>query len=439
MAKLAVLGGKPVRDKKKTWATWPVSDAKDAKRVAELTRTNRWSYDGPIEWEFATKFTHYQKAKYGLCCANGTVGIQLALEALGVGAFDELIVPGMTWQATAAAVLDVNAIPILTDVEPDTWNLDLDAVEANITKRTRAIIVVHLYGCMTDLDRLQRICKKHKLFLIEDCAHQHGSFWKGRGVGSFGDVSSWSFQESKVLSSGEGGFNMCKTKELFYKLYSLRNCGRPYEAEPAVFGLNKAVPMSLDTTLQSGNYRLTEWQAALLLGGLGRLDSQVKLRDKNAQYLNAQLAEIPGILLMHRRKEVTQQSYFNFAFRIDPKALKLTNKQFCAALNAELRAGDAFEMPYDPLNSCGLYKPQTKKRHKLSPEYWKAINPKRFKLPVCTEANAKSGVCVHHSALMNTLKDMDDIAAAVRKIVDNLDEARTLDAGKAKKYQALSR
>jgi len=439
MAKLAIAGGKALRDKKNAWATWPISSATDAKRVAELTRTNRWSYDGPVEWEFATKFTHYQKAKYGLCCANGTVGIQLALEALGVGAYDEVIVPGMTWQATAAAVLDVNAVPVLTDVEPDTWNLDLDAVEANITKRTKAIIVVHLYGCVTDLDRLQSICKKHKLFLIEDCAHQHGTFWKGKGVGSIGDISSWSFQESKVLSSGEGGFNMCKTKEHFYKLYSLRNCGRPYAASPAVFGLNKAVPMSYETTLQSGNYRLTEWQAALLLGGLERLDAQVKLRDKNAQYLNAQLAEIPGVAPMLRRKEVTQQSYFNFAFRIDPKALKLTNKQFCKALNAELGTGDAFEMPYDPLNDCGLYKPQTKARHKLNAEYWKAINPKRFKLPVCKDANEKSGVCVHHVALMNTQSDMDLIAAAVRKIVDNVEEARKIEGGKQKKYQALSR
>ena len=121
----------------------------------------------------------------GCVGANGTVGIQLALEALGVGAYDEVIVPGMTWQATAAACADVNATPILADVEPDTWNLDLEAVEAAITKKTKAIIVVHLYGCMTDITKLVKLAKKYKLFLIEDCAHQHGSFWKGKGVGSF--------------------------------------------------------------------------------------------------------------------------------------------------------------------------------------------------------------------------------------------------------------
>lgn len=437
MAKLAICGGKALSGKNKKWAKWPISDEKDAQLVAKITRSNRWSFDGPVEWQFAEAFAKYQTAKYGLCCANGTVGIQMALEALGIGAYDEVIVPGMTWQATAAACLDVNAVPVLADIEPDTWNLDLDAVEAAITKRTKAIIVVHLYGAMTDLDRLQRICKQHKLFLIEDCAHQHGAFWKGKGVGSIGDVSSWSFQESKVLSSGEGGFNMCKTKELFYKLYSLRNCGRAYPAEPPVFGLNKAVGM--DTALQSGNYRLTEWQAALLLGGLGRLDKQVKLRDANAQYLNAQLAQIPGILPMRRRPQVTQQSYFNFTFRLDPKELGIINAQFCAALNAELNTGDAWEIPYDPLNNCGLYKPQTKVRHKLSGDYWKAINPQRFKLPVCEDANGRSGVAVHHVTLMNTKEDMDLIAAAVKKIVDNIQEARSLNIGSQKKYQALSR
>jgi L-glutamine:2-deoxy-scyllo-inosose/3-amino-2,3-dideoxy-scyllo-inosose aminotransferase len=290
---------------------------------------------------------------------------------------------------------------------------------------------------MTDITRLVKLCKKHNLHLIEDCAHQHGSFWKGKGVGSFGEVSSWSFQESKTLSSGEGGFNMCQTKELFYKLYSLRNCGRAYSAEPPVFGLKKGV--GFETALQSGNCRVTEWQAAVLLGGLSRLDKQVKERDKNAMYLNGLLAEIPGILPMRRRKEVTQQSYFNFAFRIDAKELKVDNTQFCAALNAELGRVDDFEAPYDPLNDCKLYKPYTKARHNLSPEYWKAIDPRRFSLPVCTDANHKSGVTVHHVMLMNTQSDMDLVAKAVKKLVDNIGEVRGLAAGAQKKYQALSR
>lgn len=437
MARLAICGGKPLAGKNTNWAKWPVSNAADAKLTAQITRSNRWSYDGPVEWEFAEKFTAYQGAKYGLCCANGTVGIQLALEALGIGAYDEVIVPCMTWQATAAACVDVNAVPVLVDIEPDTWTLDLDALEAAITKRTRAVIVVHLYGCMTDIDRLLRICRKHKLHLIEDCAHQHGSFWKGKGVGSFGDVSSWSFQESKVLSSGEGGFNMCKTKDLFYKLYSLRNCGRPYEADPPVFGLNK--PANITTnTLQSGNYRLTEWQAALLLGGLERLNSQVKLRDANAMKLNALLDEIPGIIPMRRRPQITQQSYFNFAFQLDTKTLGINNHQFCLAMNAELNLPEVFEPPYEPLNNCGLYKPLTKARHNLNKAYCKEIDPKRFRTPVATNANENCGVVAHHQILLNKNKEIELIVDAVKKIVDNLDELRSIKPSAMKKYQALA-
>ncbi|MCF6285628.1 MAG: DegT/DnrJ/EryC1/StrS family aminotransferase [Candidatus Hydrogenedentes bacterium] len=438
MGKLALNGGRAIRAKSKAkdWASWPVSDAADAKLLAEITKSNRWSYDGPHEWDFAEKFAAYQGAKFGLCCSKGTVGIQLALEALEIGAYDEVIVPGMTWQATAAACVDVNAIPILADVEPDTWNLDLDHVESLITKKTRAIIVVHLYGCVTDITKLVSLCKKHKIHLIEDCAHQHGTFWKGKGVGSFGDVASFSFQESKTMSSGEGGFNMCKTKDLFYKLYSLRNCGRPYEACPVVFGLKNPVDVSM--AFQSGNYRVTEWQAAILLGALRRLDKQVKGRDKNAIYLNSQLAEIPGVLPMRRRKQVTQQSYFNFSFRINPKELKVTNAQFCAALNAELRLTNVFQAPYEPLNMCGLYKPRTKVRHKLDAAYWKAINPKRHKIPVCVEAYTKSGITTHHQLLMNSKKTMDEVAAAVKKVVDNIGELRDATAPKTKKYTALS-
>jgi L-glutamine:2-deoxy-scyllo-inosose/3-amino-2,3-dideoxy-scyllo-inosose aminotransferase len=434
MPQLAIHGGKPVSKAGAFKATWPVSDEADAQRVAEITRSNRWSFDGPVEWEFAQAFTKYQTAKFGACCANGTVGMQLALEALGIGAYDEVIVPGLTWQATAAACVDVNAIPILVDVEPDTWNLDIRAVEAAITRRTRAVMVVHLYGSMTDMGALQKLCKDRGLFLIEDCAHQHGSFWKGKGVGSLGDASSWSFQESKVLSSGEGGFNMCRDKAVFERLYSLRNCGRPYPAKPAVYGQKKASDWS--TALQSGNYRVTEWQAALLLGGLGRLDQQVKLRDENAQYLNAQLAQIPGIAPMRRRREVTQQSYFNWAFSINAKDLKITNLQFVNALNAELSVDGAFDQPYEPLNRCTLYKPRTKERHKLNAEYWKAIDPKRFKLPVCEDVHLKSGACVHHVLLMNTKSEMDQVVAAVRKVVENIAEARQVKDPKSRKYAA---
>ena len=411
MGKLAITGGRSVRAASKHWPRWPVSDAQDAKRLAAITRTNVWSYDAPVEAEFSEKFRTYLGAKHGLCCANGTVAIQLALETLGIGAYDEVLVPGMTWQATAAACIDVNAVPVLVDIEPDTWCMDIAKAEAAVTKNTKAIIVVHLYGCMPDMTAVQRLCKKRGLFLIEDCAHQHGSFWKGKGVGSLGDIGCFSFQESKVMSSGEGGFNTCRTRTHFERLYSLRNCGRGWQED-------------MTNSVQSGNYRLTEWQAGILAGGLDRLERQVKHRDRNAIHLNQQLAQIPGILPMRRRKEITQQSYFNFAFRLERRLLKgVKNDAFSEALNAELRPDPwGWEPPYEPLNKCVLYKPHTKKRHKLNAEYWKAINPKRFNLPVAKDARERSGVVIHHYPLLATKADMDDIARAVAKVVENIDE-----------------
>ncbi len=417
MSKLAIFGGTPVRRKTAAWPSWPISDAQDAQLLSKITRSNRWSYDGPVEWEFAKAFAAYQTAKQGMCVANGTVAIQLALEALDIGAYDEVIVPGLTWQATAAACADVNAVPVLVDVERDTWCIDVDAVEAAITPKTRAVIPVHLYGCMADMTRLQKLCKDKGLALIEDCAHQHGSFWKGKGAGSLGDIGCYSFQESKVLSSGEGGFVTCKSKELFERLYSLRNCGRGWQDD-------------MSNALQSGNYRLTEFQAGILQGGLKRLDEQVKLRDRNAILLNDRLASIPGVAPMRRRKEITQQSYFNFAFRIDPDFFgAVANRAVCKALNAEL--GDpGFEPPYEPLNRCALYKPRTKKRHNIGSAYWRAIDPSRFRLPVCADAHERTGIVVHHAALLGKKKDMDDIAEALTKVAENIDELRGASNGK---------
>jgi len=425
MAKLAITGGTPVRKKSEKWPRWPKSDPADARMVADITKSNRWSFDGPYEWRFAKAFAKYHKSKYGLCCANGTVAIQLALEALDVGAHDEVIVPGMTWQATAAACIDVNAVPVLVDVEPDTWCLDLEQAEAAITRRTKALILVHLYGSMADVTKVRQLCKKHKILFIEDCAHQHGAFWKGKGVGTFGDAGCFSFQESKCLPGGEGGFNMVQNKVLFERLYSLRNCGRGWQDD-------------MTHAIQSGNYRLTEWQAAVLLGGLGRLDKQAKTRDRNAIYLNSLLAQIPGILPMRRRTQITQASYFNFVFRIDWGAVGVkgvTNREFSAALTFEL--GAEFEPPYEPLNRCGLYKPHTKRRHKLDREYWRAINPRRFKLPVCEDAHNKSGVAVHHHVLLGTKRDMEDIATAVAKVVKNVDQLKAIPPAQREKYRAL--
>lgn len=264
----AVLGGEPVG--RLPDAQWPVYGGRERELLSQVLDSGEWAYDGPLEADFERRFAEVQTARYGLCVANGTVALQLALEALDVGVGDEVIVPGFTWQATAAAVLDVNAVPVLVDSEPETYCIDPSLVEAAITPRTRAIIVVHLYGSLTDMDSILDIARRHNLYVIEDCAHSHGSQWNGRGAGSLGDIGCFSFQLSKTLTAGEGGFVTTNDPSLRELLYSLRNCGR----RRAGAGDEHWRP------IQSGNYRMTEWQAAVLLGQLERFEDQARRWDR---------------------------------------------------------------------------------------------------------------------------------------------------------------
>ena len=207
MPKLAVNGGEPIRHPMAPWPSWPPVSDRAVEMVTDVVRSGQWGGDGPYESRFALEFAVFSKAKYAVLVANGTVALQLALEALDIGAHDEVIVPGLTWQATALACLDVNAIPILVDIDPETYCLDIARADEAITPQTKAIIVVHLFGAMANMDALLALAEDRGLHVIEDCAHQHGSQWNRQGVGTLGSIGCYSCQASKVLTSGEGGVN----------------------------------------------------------------------------------------------------------------------------------------------------------------------------------------------------------------------------------------
>ena len=346
-------------------------------------------FDGPLEAEFERSFAAYQNAEFGLCVANGTVALQLALEALDIGAGDEVIVPGVTWQATAAAALDINAVPVLADIEPGTYCVDPDEVERLITPRTRAIIVVHLYGSLADMDRICAIGARHQIPVIEDCAHAHGSRWRDRGTGSWGTLGCFSFQLFKTLTAGEGGFVTTSDPALREAIYSLRNCGRRWAG-------------SLDENwrpIQSGNYRMTEFQAAVLLAQFDAFDDQADQRNRNAARLEAALAELPGVAPMDAPPQRTRISPYEFAFRFRPAEWDGVSAQaFRAALEAEL--GIEVDRINEPLNAAPLYQPHTKRRYQLSDGYWDAVNPARFDLPVARSAY-RDGVTLPHKVLLD--------------------------------------
>ncbi|GMV80741.1 MAG: hypothetical protein AMXMBFR7_19250 [Planctomycetota bacterium] len=403
MSELALQGGKPVYDG--AWPAWPVRDQREVERLVRVARRGNWGFNGPEDAEFRAAFGNFLGVRYGFCVTNGTHALQLALEALDVGAGDEVIVPGLTWQATAACALDVNAVPILVDIDPQTLTMDPAALRAAITPRTKAIIPVHLYGCMANLDEILAVANEFGIPVIEDGSHQHGSEWRGRKAGTWGKLAAFSLQASKVLNAGEGGYVCTGDEKLARRLDALRHCGR------APAGCENAPPGEVP---QSGNFRISEFQAAVLNAQLSRLPEQTERRDENAQYLSKLLREIPGLDPLARLPQVTRQAYYAYGLRYRADAFGgLPRKRVQEALKAELGIEPGYT--YQPLNHSPLYKPQTKRRHRLSEEYWRAIDPQRFELPQCTRA-AEEIMLFSHTVLLAEREHMARIAEAFAKV-----------------------
>ena len=372
MSKLALKGGTPVT--KNLLEKSELMRRKDLERqyLLEVYDSGVWD-DWPDEESMAKTFqqewAEFHKSKYAALLTNGTHTLQVALETLDIGAGDEVIVPGITWQATASAVCDVNAVPVLVDVDPETLCIDPAKIEEHITPRTRAIIPVHLYHRMADMDKILPIAKKHNLFVIEDCAHTHGSQWDGKGAGTLGDFGSFSFQASKLMTAGEGGALIMQKEDYYWLIVSQRSCGR--EFKPGV-------------RLHSGNYRITSFQAAILRGQLAAYRENTDIINRNGLRLDKAIVDAPGVKPLRRNEHITRQCGYSYVFLYDKDEFDgLSRMNFQKALSAEL--GIEFDETYVPLSHSDLYTPHYKKRHNLNDEYLKAITPSRWNLPVADD------------------------------------------------------
>ncbi|MGH9881799.1 MAG: DegT/DnrJ/EryC1/StrS family aminotransferase, partial [Pyrinomonadaceae bacterium] len=205
---------------------WPLFDEADRKALFDVLESRVWGGYHEAVAELEQRFADYHGAKHGVAVANGTVSLEIALTAAGISTGDEVIVPPITFVASATAVARIGAVPVFVDVDPDTINLNPALAEAAITERTRAIVLVHFAGCPADLDSFTRLCRQYDLILIEDCAHAHGAAWKGQCVGSFGHFGSFSFQGSKNMTSGEGGILITNDANLAESARSIANQGR---------------------------------------------------------------------------------------------------------------------------------------------------------------------------------------------------------------------
>ena len=412
MSELAILGGPKTRTQ--PYPEWPVWDQRDIDAVTEVIRSGRWGgfpYPGPKTAELARKFAELQGGGYAVPMANGTVTMEVACRAAEVGWGDEVIVPAYTFQATAAAPMAAGAIPVIVDIDPNTYCIDPNAIEKALTPKTKAIIPVHLGHQMADMDAIMALAEKHDLIVIEDCAHAHGAKWNEQGAGTIGHFGSFSLQSSKTLTTGEGGILLCRTPELAAKAASIIDCGRPH----ALGGGPEDESMDFQI---GGNYRLSEIAAALALVGIERFPAQAKQREEMAAYIDESLSEIQGVRVLKRDLRHTTRSFYRYMFAIDPEEFGVEHDVLCAALDAE---GVDCWVGYEAMHNYTLFQPRKSRLSVPSafPEYFKF---EEMNLPEATRACEHEAVWLDEAVFRCGPEGVDDAVAAIKKIRENAKE-----------------
>jgi len=406
MSKLAINGGKPVR--KKTYSAWPIYGKEEEKALINVLHSGKWGNQGAHTGIFEKEFAEYHGARFGRTVCNGTVSLIISLQAIGINEGDEVIVPPYTFLATATAVCAVNALPVFVDIDENTCNLNPELIEPAITERTRAIIPVHFGGLPADMEKILSIAKKHNLKVIEDAAHAHGSIYKGKKVGSLGNFGSFSFQSSKNLCAGEGGIILTNNRTDADMCETLRNCGRLKNSKWYEHGI------------LGGNFRLSQFQAAILSAQLKKLDSQTKTRNKNGIFLDSELAKVDGIRPLIRSKDASCVSYHAYIFRYNKKKFNnIPKSKFVSILNTEgipVTIGYTMPLNQQPLFKKKLFGPYVGYKHARSIDY------AALKMPVCEKMCTDEAIIISQNVMLGTVEDISDIVTAVKKVQDNLNK-----------------
>ena len=393
LTELAINGGRPVR--KKPFPAWPIFGKAEEKALVEVLRSGKWGIGGEKNAEFSQAYAKWLKVKRVVTCTNGTAAIEIALRAVGVKPADEVIVPSYTFVATASSVLSMGAVPIFADIEPETYMIDPESVEAAITPKTKAIIPVHIGGGPADLDRIMKIAREHDFRVIEDAAQAHGAEWNGRRIGGDGDMAIWSFQSSKNLTSGEGGALSTNNEEVGEDAWSIMNCGRRKDRQ------------WYEHFILGSNFRMTEFQAAVLLKQLAKVEGQMKTRDKSATYLAKRLKEVEGIAPLESYPQTTRHAHHLFIMRYDKSSFGgVPKEKFVQAMNKE-------GIPLAPGYTVPLHELPAIRNYNLP---YVNLDYSTTKLPVTERACKEEGMWFHQSVLLGTKKDMDDIVEAFLKV-----------------------
>lgn len=380
----AILGGEPVR--KKPYPSWPIHDKREEELLLEVLRSGRWSVGGRFQEEFERRFAEFQHAKHALLCSSGTAALKIALKAMGLKPGDEVIVPAYTFLATATSAIDLGLKVVYADIDPDTYTIDPESARSIMSERTRAIIPVHIAGRPADMDAVRELAEEKSLLILEDAAQAHGAEWRGRRVGAIGDAGIFSFYQSKNITCGEGGAITTDDDEIAEKAWSLRNVGRPRKGP------------WYEHKLYGWNYRITEFQAAVLIAQLERAPELMKRRERGARILDKLLSEVDGITPLKPDNRVTRHAYHLYIFKYDSREFSnLPKQRFVEALSAE---GIPCSAGYRPLYSYTFLPPSKP-------------------LPNTEKASYNEAVWIPQYVLLADEGDLEDIPRAIEKIKKN--------------------
>ena len=315
---------------------WPNFDEKAIKAVEAVLRSNKPNYwTGPKGMEFEKAFAQWQGSKFALSVATGTAALHVGLSALGIGPGDEVIVPSYTFIASSFSIVQAGAVPRFADVNIDDHCISLESAEKLVGPRTKAVMPVHLYGNVCDMDPLMALAKKHNLLVIEDNAEAFGGMYKGRKTGTIGDISACSFCQNKTFTTGgEGGMVTTDNEDLAWEARSFRDPGYDVKTRMSLLELEQKLPYIHNRI--GWNYRMTEMQSAIGLAELERIDNwNLPARKRNAHILMDTLGELPQVLYMPIDTEERQNGWFVCAFTLDIDKMNCDIAQFVAAAGAE--------------------------------------------------------------------------------------------------------
>jgi dTDP-4-amino-4,6-dideoxygalactose transaminase len=409
--RLAIDGGRPVASR--PWPAWPSVGPWGRELLSAVADSGVWtissrSRGAPLQCQlFCDEFAAFTARRWCVETDHGTGALVSAFDALGLGPGDEVIVPVLTWVACATSVLEVGATPVLVDVDPHTLCLSPAAVEAALTDRTRCILAVHLHCTAADVEALSEIARRRDIVLVEDCAQAHGGRWRdGRALGSHGALATFSMQQSKAMTSGEGGAVVGDDPGLRRRVECARADGR--SLAPSI---PPAGEMFLVETgeLTGANHCLGEFAAALLRDGLRRLPDEVARRARSAAALDAMLHAL-GVRTIGVPAALGTRPVYEYGIFLDPEVFgNAPASRLRAALSAELGlpvyATDA------PLHVSPLFRPETNRRLGRSYEH------RAGAFPVATAAFERLAM-IHHPAFLAEPDRMEEIATACRKLID---------------------